>query len=134
MHAPLISSSRNVVDAFRKAFRFASKFVGAEPAADAIEITLNSDLLDSALGPMGLTQALQLWQASAITWDKMREQLKIHGLTKYDPEVALELIQEEGFRNAPPAIEEDTDDEDSDGGEEDSSPPSGSESDTPDAA
>ena len=102
MHAPLISSSRNVVDAFLKSFRFASRFVGPEPAPDAIEITLNSNLLDSALGPMGLTQALQLWQASAITRDEMREQLKIHGLTKYDPEVALEMIQDEGFRNEVP--------------------------------
>ena len=127
MHAPLISSSRNVVDAFLKGFRFASRFVGTEPAEDAIEITLNSDLLDSALGPMGLTQALQLWQASAITWDEMREQLKIHGLTKYDPEVALELIQEEGFRNEPPAIEESSTADQIYAGDEDSN----SESDEP---
>ena len=123
MHAPLISSSRNVVDAFLKAFRFAAKFVGADPAPDAIEITLNSDLLDSALGPMGLTQAMQLWQANAITWDEMREQLKIHGLTKYDPEVALQMIQDEGFANAPITEEPAEDDEDSSGNEEGNLPP-----------
>ena len=97
MHAPLVSSARNIVDAFSKALYFAGQFVDTSITQESIDISLNSDLLDNALGPMGLTQVLQLWQANALTWEERREQLKVYRLTLYDAEVALQKIEEESL-------------------------------------
>ena len=59
-HAPLISTSRNVVDGARKVIGIAAQFVGIDPDSDEIEVKLNSDLLDNPLGVTGIQTASQL--------------------------------------------------------------------------
>lgn len=104
IHAPLITTSRNVVEAVRKAVGFAAMFIGVDPESEEIEVKLNSDILDNPLGVTGIQTALQLWQAGAITWEEFREQLSIQDLTLYSPEEALERMAEEGLSE--PMMEE----------------------------
>ena len=96
-HASLVSTSRNVTDAVRKATGFAAMFLGLDPDSEDIKIKLNSDVIDNPLGVTGLQTALQLWRDAAITWDELREQLRVQGLTLHTPEEAQALIDEEGL-------------------------------------
>ena len=119
VHAPLITTSRNVVEAVNKITRFAGMFLGIDYDTEEIEIKLNTDVLDNPLGVTGLQTALQLWKDGALTWAEMREQLRVQGLTQFSPEEALELIETEGLGNveepALPALEEELDEMNQDG-------------------
>ena len=99
VHAPLITTSRNVVEAINKVTRYAGMFLGIDPDTEEIDIKLNTDVLDNPLGVTGLQTALQLWKDGALTWSEMREQLRVQGLTQYSPEEALEIIETEGLGN-----------------------------------
>lgn len=92
IHAPLVTTSRNVVEAFQKVVGFAAMFVGVDPDSEELEIRLNSDILDNPLGVTGLQMALQLWQSGGITWDEFREQLRVQGLAQHNPEEAKAII------------------------------------------
>ena len=96
-HAPLISTSRNVVEAMRRAVGFSAMFLGIDPESEEIQLKLNSNILDNPLGVTGIQTALQLHKDGAITWDELREQLTIHDITLHNPEEALALIAEEGL-------------------------------------
>ena len=93
MHSPLISASRNVVEAFRKVMEYASEYVGAN--VDDIVIELNSDMLDNPMGITGLPLVIQLKEAGLLTWDEVRKQLELNQLTLYDADEAMQRIQEE---------------------------------------
>lgn len=95
IHAPLVTTSRNVVSAINKAIRFAAMFVGIDPSTDEIEIKLNSDIIDNPLGIAGVETVLNLWKAGAITFIELREQLRVQGITLHSPEEAESMIDEE---------------------------------------
>ena len=93
MHSPLISASRNVIEAFRKVMEYAAAYVGAN--VDDITLELNSDMLDNPMGITGLPLVIQLKEAGLLTWDEVRKQLELNQLTLYDADEALQRIQEE---------------------------------------
>ena len=101
-HAPLISASRNVVDAFTKSLNFASEYVGAN--VDDIVLELNSDMLDNPMGVAGIPVVVQLRDAGLLTWDETRKQLEINQLTLHDAEEALKIIEEERQANQPDPV------------------------------
>ena len=131
MHSPLISASRNVVDAFRRSLRYAAEYVGANP--DEITVDLNSDMLDNPMGVAGMPLVIQLKEAGLLTWDEARKQLEVNQLTLYDPEEAMQRIQEEemgaydqaAMDEGPMVSDRTTDDEESVmmEGEDDGEPP-----------
>ena len=95
LHAPLITTSRNVVAGFKKALGYAAMFVGIDPESEEIDVRLNSEILDSPLGVTGLRVVLELWRAGLITFDEAREQARIQGLTIHTTEEAETLLQNE---------------------------------------
>ena len=98
IHAQLVTTSRNVVDGIKKAVGFAAMYLGIDPEDnEEIEIKLNADVLDNPLGVTGLQTASQLYKDGLLTWEEVREQLRVQGLTQYTPEEAKELIEEEGL-------------------------------------
>ena len=101
IHAQLISTSRNVVEGARKVLGIAAQFVGVDPDSEEIVVKLNSDLLDNPLGVTGIQTAAQLYKDGLITWDEMREQLRIQDITLYEPDEAMELIEQEGMSDMP---------------------------------
>ena len=101
-HSPLISASRNVVDAFTKSLNFASEYVGAN--VDDIVLELNSDMLDNPMGVAGIPVVVQLRDAGLLTWDETRKQLEINQLTLHDAEEALKIIEEERQANQPEPV------------------------------
>lgn len=107
-HAPLISTSRNVVEAMRRAIGYAAMFLGIDPESEEIKLKLNSNILDNPIGVTGIQTALQLYQAGAITWDELREQLAIHDITLHNPDEAMDIIQQEGLSDDMSMDEPDT--------------------------
>ena len=95
IHAPLVTTSRNVISAVNKVVRFAAMFVGINPETDEIEIKLNSDIIDNPLGIAGVETVLNLWKAGAITFIELREQLRVQGITLHTPEEAESMIDKE---------------------------------------
>ena len=95
IHAPLVTTSRNVIAGVDKAIRFAARYVGIDPMTDAIAIKLNSDIIDNPLGIAGLESILNLWKGGAITFVELREQLRVQGLTLHSPEEAESMIDQE---------------------------------------
>lgn len=94
VHAPLVTTSRNVVEAFEKVLGFAAMFMGIDPDSEQLEVKLNSDILDNPLGITGLQMALQLWKDGAITWEELREQLRVQGIAQHSAEEAKKMIEE----------------------------------------
>ena len=107
IHAQLIGTSRNVIEAIRRAVGYAAMFIGVDPDSEEIEVKLNSDILDNPLGVTGIQTAQQLWQAGGITWEEFRQQLSINDLTLYGPEEALQRMAEEGLPDDPIGMDED---------------------------
>ena len=101
IHAPLVTTSRNVVDGVNKALQFAAMFVGVDPMTDEIDIKINSDVLDNPLGVAGLEIIIALKQAGLITFEEGREQMRVQGLTQYTPEEAKKMIEEEKPQEQP---------------------------------
>ena len=97
-HAPLISTSRNAVEAMHRATSYAAMFLGIDPETEDIKLKLNSNILDNPLGVAGIQTSAQLWKDGAITFDELREQLSIHDITLHTPEEALAIIEEEGMK------------------------------------
>lgn len=99
IHAPLVTTSRNVVEALITAVGYAAMFVGIDPQDnDEINIKLNSDVLDNPLGVTGLQTMSQLYKDGLITFDEAREQVKVQGLSLHDdPDEARDIIAEEGL-------------------------------------
>ena len=101
MHSPLISASRNVVDAYTKALQYSAEYVGANQ--EEIVVELNSDMLDNPMGVAGLPLVIQLRDAKLLTWDEVRKQLELNQLTLHDPEEAQRILDEEGASEPEPA-------------------------------
>jgi len=96
-HAQLVTTGRNVTAAFHKALGFAGMFLGIDPDSDDYEVKLNSDILDRPLGVLDMQVASQLYKDGVITWDEIREQVRINDISLHDPEEAKALIEEEGL-------------------------------------
>ena len=96
-HAPLITTGRNVVAALRKSLGYAGMFLGIDPDSDDYSVKLNSDILDRPLGVLDMQVASQLYKDGVITWDEVREQVRINDIALHDPEEAKALIEEEGL-------------------------------------
>ena len=94
VHAPLVTTSRNVISGVRKALGYAAMFLGIDPESEDIKVKLNSDILDITLGLAGLQTTIQLYQAGVLTFFEMREQMRIQGLVLHDPEEAETILQE----------------------------------------
>lgn len=93
IHAPLVTTSRNVVEALEKVLGFAAMYVGVDPDSDEIEVKLNSDILDNPLGVTGLQVTLELYKNGLITFEEAREQARVQGLVIHSPEEAREMIE-----------------------------------------
>ena len=100
MHSPLISASRNVVDAYTKVLQYSAEYVGANQ--EEIVVELNSDMLDNPMGVAGLPLVIQLRDAKLLTWDEVRKQLELNQLTLHDPEEAQRILDEEGASEPEP--------------------------------
>lgn len=93
IHAPLVTTSRNVVEAFTKVLRFAEMFVSVTADEDLeLEVKLNSEILDNPLGITGLQMTQELYLNSLITYDEAREQVRVQGIAQHSPEEAREII------------------------------------------
>ena len=92
IHAPLVTTSRNVVEAFNKVVGFAAMYVGIDPESVEIEIKLNSDILDNPLGITGLQMTQELYLNRLITYDEAREQVRVQGLAQHTAEEARKII------------------------------------------
>ena len=113
-HAPLISTSRNTVEAMHRVTGFAAMFLGIDPDTEEIKLKLNSNILDNPLGVAGIQVSKDLWVSGAITFDELREQLSIHDITLHTPEEARSMIDEEGLKQTPTLPEMDDLDEEED--------------------
>lgn len=101
-HAPLISTSRNVIEGVHRAVGYAAMFLGIDPETEDIKLKLNSNILDNPLGVTGIQTSLQLWKDGAIAFDELREQLSIQDITLHTPDEALAMIEEEGLGRQQP--------------------------------
>ena len=95
IHAPLVTTSRNVVEAFSKVLEYAGMFVSESLSADDLEVKLNSEILDNPLGVTGLQITLELYKNGIITFDEAREQVRVQGLALHTPEEAKAMIEED---------------------------------------
>ena len=93
LHAPLITTSRNVIAGVRKAVGYAARYLGIDPDTDEIELRLNSEILDNPLGVTGLRIMMELWRAGIITFEEAREQVEIQGLSLHNTEEAAKLLE-----------------------------------------
>ena len=94
IHAPLVTTSRNVVEAFTKVLRFANMFV-SEVEDEELEVKLNSEILDNPLGITGLQMTQELYLNQLITYDEAREQVRVQGIAQHTPEEARKIIAED---------------------------------------
>ena len=104
VHAPLVTTSRNVIAGVRKALGFAAMYLGIDPESDEMNVKLNSDILDITLGLAGLQTTLQLYEAGVLTLAEVREQLRIQGLTLFDLEEAKKILDEEREARMPATL------------------------------
>ena len=95
IHAPLVTTSRNVVEAFTKVLKFAGLFVGISDPEEEIEVKLNSEILDNPLGITGLQMTQELYLNKLITWQEAREQVRVQGIALHTPDEAREIIEED---------------------------------------
>lgn len=94
----LASSAKNVSNAYTWAFKWCAKFVGE--SEDNIKFELNTEFDLTKMTPEERRQLIAEWQAGAISFTEMRDNLRGGGVAKLDDEAAKAEIDEE-LANAP---------------------------------
>lgn len=89
----LATCTKNVAAAFRWALEVAARFAGAADTGIKYDLNTEFDLVN--LSPEERKQTLAEWQAGAITFEEMRENLRRAGVATQDDEEAREAIAEE---------------------------------------
>jgi len=108
----LASSAKNVSAAFKWALDWCAKFVGV--AETVIKFELHTDFDLSKMSPQERAQLVAEWQAGAIAFEEMRDNMRRAGIAKLDDAAAKQKIAEElasapnldqgnGNQNNPPA-------------------------------
>lgn len=94
----LSSAAKNVSSAFEAVLIWCAKFVGADEGS--IKFDLHTDFDLSKMTPEERSQLVAEWQAGAIAFEEMRENLRRAGIAKLDDKEAKAKIEEE-LANAP---------------------------------
>lgn len=82
----LATAAKNVSHAYTAALKWAARFVGA--VEDEVAYDLNTDFDISRLTAQDQAQVIANWQANAITFEEMRDNLKRGGIAYLDDEEA----------------------------------------------
>lgn len=89
----LSSSAKNVSAAFQWALEWAAKFVGVPETA--IKFELHTDFELARMTPQERAQLVAEWQAGAIAFEEMRDNMRRAGIAKLDDAAAKTKIAEE---------------------------------------
>lgn len=96
----LATSAKNVSHAYTAALKWAARFVGANE--EEISYDLNTDFDIARLAPQDVAQVVASWQANAITFEEMRDNLKRGGIAYLPDEEAKEEMDSAGIDLAVP--------------------------------
>lgn len=89
----LASSAKNVSVAFKKALEWCAFFVGVPETGIKFELHTDFDL--AIMAPQERAQLIAEWQAGAITFEEMRDNMRRAGIAKLDDAEAKTRIAEE---------------------------------------
>ena len=92
-NSTLSSTAKNVSAAYTWGLEWCAKFVGAPETAIVFE--LNTDFDIANMTPQERQQVITEWQAGAISFTEMRENLRKAGVAKLDDDKAKQEIEEE---------------------------------------
>lgn len=82
----LSTAAANVSKAYTDALKWAGQFVGNE--SDKIQFVLSTDYPSARMTPQDRQQLISEWQAQAISFSELRDQLRKAGIAKLDDEAA----------------------------------------------
>lgn len=91
----LSSAAYNISSAFTDAVRFATQFFYGIANTEDTWVTLSTDFAISKMSPQERAELIKEWQAGAISFSEMRDQLRQSGIATLDDEDAKEEIDEE---------------------------------------
>lgn len=104
----LVSSAKNVSDAFEWALKWAARWIGQPD--EAVVFTLNSDFDISRITPEERRQVVEEWQKGAITFTEMRTSLRKAGIAIEEDNKAKAQIESDMVKQMA-LIEENTPDD-----------------------
>ena len=90
----LTTATENVSAAYQSALKFFRMFIGGNDDQEIV-FQLNTDYDVDRMDAQERSQTILEWQAGAITWDEMREALRLAGVAKMDNEEAKRIIDRE---------------------------------------
>jgi hypothetical protein len=93
--ATLVSVALSSAQGIERALKNSAIMVGANP--DEVVVTPNLDFVDTALNPKEAAELVRMWQADAISFDTLYDNLQRGGITTIErtPEEERELISSE---------------------------------------
>jgi hypothetical protein len=89
----LATSAKNVSTAMEFAFKWAARFIGAPDTEITFKLNTEFDL--TKMSPEERKALIAEWQAGAIAWPEMRENMRRAGIAKLDDDEAKALIDAE---------------------------------------
>lgn len=91
----LSSSAQNISSAATSLFRHAAELFYGIADTSSIWFTLSTDFAISKMSPQERDQLIKEWQAGAVSFSEVREQLRQSGIATLDDEDAKQEIEEE---------------------------------------